>query len=178
MVKRNLYVAANPLYDRVTTPRHSVISIAKYDGAPAAFDASVMQASDRAEIHSILHGRSLTLAQLTENELSNCFLQTQYAAYDCAHLLRTGQPVVDAISAAKGETKQPVVSAVKLSGTLYVSFGIERILEDHRTAGHSNPGDPRFARAIRFTINQLSDAYSNKFCRAFLRHHNGLSKIA
>ena len=85
---------------------------------------------------------------------------------------------MDAISAAKGETKQPVVSAVKLGGTLYVSSGIERILEDHRPAGPATQTIKDLRGAIRFTINQLSDAYSNKFCRAFLRHHNGLSKIA
>jgi hypothetical protein len=179
VVKRNLYVAANPLYDRVTTPRHSVISIAKYDGAPAAFDAAVMQASDRAEIHSILHGRSLTLAQLTENELGNCFLQTQYAAYDFAlTYFELGSLLWMQSPRQKGKRNSLWCLPSNLAALSMYLLGLNgfwKITELQATATQTIKD---LREAIRFTINQLGDAYSNKFCRAFLRHHNGLSKIA
>jgi hypothetical protein len=178
VVKRNLYLGTNPLYDRVTTPRHSVISVARYDGAPAAFDPSVMQASDRAEIHSILHGRSITLAQLTENELSNSFLQTQYAAYDFAlTYFELGSLLWMQSPRQKGKRNSLWCLPSNLAALSMYLLGLNGFWKTTELQATANQTIKDLREAIRFTVNQLADAYSNKLCRAFLRQHKGLSKI-
>lgn len=83
-MKQELYGNANALYNRLTTGRHMVISIAKFDGEEKEFHAGDMDDSERAEIHSILLAKSIDVSQLGENVAKRAFLQTQYTPYEFA----------------------------------------------------------------------------------------------
>jgi len=178
VVKRSLYVAADPLYDRVTTPRHTVISIAKFEGAPAAFAAAQMPDADRAEIHSILHGRTINLAQLAQNEAGPSFLQTQYSSYDFAlTYFELGTLLWMQSPRQKGKRTSLWCLPANLGACSMFLLAMNGFWKSTELQAAANATTKDLRDAIRFTVNQLAAAYSNKFCRGFLAHHNELAKI-
>lgn len=178
VVKQSLYVAANPLYDRVTTSRHTVISIAKFEGPPAAFAATQMPDAERAEIHSILHGRTINLAQLAKNEAEPSFLQTQYSSFDFA-LTYFGLGTFLWMQSPRQKGKRTKLWCLPSNLGLCSMFllALNGFWKSTELQAGASPTIKDLRDAIRFTVNQLAAAYSNKFCRGFLTHHNELAKI-
>jgi hypothetical protein len=179
VVKRNLYVAVNPLYDRVTTPRHTVISIAKYDGALAAFSSAQMQQSDRAEIHSILFGHPMDLIQLAKNEEGHNFLLTQYAPYDFAlTYFELGTLLWMQSPRRKGKRTSLWCLPSNVASCSMFLLELSGFWKITGLQAAANMTIKEVREAIKFTVNQLPTAYSNKFCGGFLAHHNELAIIA
>ena len=177
-VKQSLYIAANPLYDRVTTPRHTVISVAKFDGPLAAFAATQMPDPARAAIHSVLHGRTIDLAQLAKNEAKPSFLQTQYSNFDFAlTYFELGTFVW--MQSPREKSKRTALWCLPSNVALCSMFALalNGFWKSTELQAAASPAIKDLRDAIRFTVNQLPDAYSNKFCRGFLTHHNELAKI-
>ncbi len=178
VMKQSLYVASNPLYDRVTTPRHTVISIAKFAGPPAAFAAMQMPDAERAEIHSILCGRTIDLAQLARNEAGPCFLQTQYSDFDFAlTYFELGTFLWMQSPRQKGKRTKLWCLPSNLGLCSMFLLSLNGFWKMTKMQAAASPSIKGLRNAIPFTLDQLSAAYSNKFCRGFLTQYKELTEI-
>ena len=184
-LRKNLYVPPNSPLDQATTQRHMVISIAKHDGPLASFSNPLtpggvrMSDAERAQLFSILLGQELNIAGLAAREAKPDFLLQHYSEFDFA-LTYFGMGTLLWIQSPRKKKRHaaPWCLATNIAASSMYMLGLANFLKSAEQTAPTATTVMTLREAIQFTVSQLGNSYSNRFCKGFLRNQSVLMKFA
>ncbi len=184
-LRKNLYVPPSSVLDQATTHRHMVISIAKYDGQLACFSnpwtpgGVRMSDAERAQILSVLLGQQLNIAGLAAREAKPDFLLQHYSEFDFA-LTDFGMGTLLWMQSPRKKKRHAALwcLATNIAASSMYMLSLANFLKSTEQTPPTATTVKTLREAIQFTVSQLGNSYSNRFCRGFLRNQSVLMKFA
>jgi hypothetical protein len=178
--KNNLYVPPPPRFDRPTTQRYIVLSFAKFRVSPVgSAPPGPMSDADRAEIHSMLLGRQIDIPELAINEQKQKYLQIDYSELDfMLTYFGIGTLIwMEDRSRPRGRSALWCLASNIGACSMY-ALTLADFLRSTEQTSKAAQKVAGLRDGIQYTVGQLGAAYSNRFCRGFLRSHTDLKEFA
>jgi hypothetical protein len=178
--RATVFVAPDQQVDSITTKRNIVISLSNVRGPGHKYASEQglsdirMSDGDRALMHSILLGRSVSIAELAVKENGKRFLLTRYSDPDFA-LTYFGYGTLLFLQKPRRRRKRNTwgCAASNTRSCSMISYGLLDFLKATEKSLSSNRKIQDLRQAINTTLHDLPIYYNNAFCKTlYLKHAN------
>ena len=180
-LKKDVYLPH--LIDRRRITRYSIVNLAKFEGEIAHYRSSdstakQMPAADRAALHAILHGTSVSVPELIKRENNKKFLLTYFIDPDFAVtyfdygtlIFMQRKALKTNYEASKSRRGAMRCHSSNLRNYLAMTLLLSRFYSDTKSYENTEKGQQRIKslRAdIKTVLRSIPHWYTNPFCQSF-----------
>jgi hypothetical protein len=185
MVRQNIY--GTKAIDSLGIMRHLIITLSQFTGGIAYYGAGPsgakqMTAADRAMIHSIWRGATVSVPQVIKMENEKKFLLTKYYTgpdfaltdFDYGTLLFMQQTAGQEFGGGQSPRGKMRCHSSNIRNYLIMSLDLLSFYRGTKQNEAGNPVIKALREHIKSTLSDIPHRYRNPFCQAFHTKHGNL----